>query len=252
MERDGFVVRESVFGRDELDAMIQASEELVAGLVEGRKGRRFTVGSYTFETDALSLVMLKWEGDTDEIHGIEPFAHLSADLEGWGLDPRLVEPMAAFVEDDEPVLYTEKLNMKRPQIGGPNPLHQDYPYWKPDTPRAPEIATAVLFLDDATLENGCVHVVPGSHTSGAWRGRSDGDPFLANEIDQVAIGDVDLVALPVEAGSLVLFGAFLVHCSAPNTSDGDRRAILFSYQPPVEPCPTQLDLMRRLAESWNP
>ena len=80
--------------------MIARSEELVAGLVDGRHGRRFTVGSYTFEPDALSLVMLKWEGDSDQLHGIEPFAHLSADLEAWGLDPRLVEPMTTLVGDE--------------------------------------------------------------------------------------------------------------------------------------------------------
>jgi hypothetical protein len=80
LERDGYVVREAVFDRAELDAMITSSEELVAGLVAGRHGRRFTVGSYTFEPDALSLVMLKWEGDSDQLHGIEPFAHLSTDL----------------------------------------------------------------------------------------------------------------------------------------------------------------------------
>ena len=39
--------------------------------------------------------------------------------------------------------------------------------------------------------------------------------------------------VPVElrAGSTVSFGAFLVHQSTPNTSDKERRALLFSYQP---------------------
>ena len=67
--------------------MIASSEELVAGLVEGRHGRRFNVGSYVFEPDALSLVMLKWEGDTDQLHGIEPLAHLSAGARAVGPRP---------------------------------------------------------------------------------------------------------------------------------------------------------------------
>jgi phytanoyl-CoA hydroxylase len=160
--------------------------------------------------------------------------------------------MRDLVGHDEPMLFTEKLNLKRAGHGGANPLHQDYPYWKPDTPRAAEIATAVLFLDDATIENGCLHDEPGSHRDGVRAGRTDGDAFLANEIDSTALGDVHLEALEVEAGTIVFFGAFLVHCSAPNTSGTDRRALLFSYQPPTEPCPTQLDLMRRLAEAFAP
>ena len=77
----------------------------------------------------------------------------------------------------------------------------------------------------------------------------DGDALLANEIDLDTVANMEGVPLEVEAGSVVFFGAFLVHCSAPNTSDTDRRALLFSYQPPVEPCPTQVDLLRQLGES---
>ena len=68
--------------------------------------------------------MLKWEGDTDELHGIEPFAHLSADLEAWGLDPRLVEPMVTFVGDDAPralhrEAQPEAAPRRRPQPAAP-------------------------------------------------------------------------------------------------------------------------------------
>jgi ectoine hydroxylase-related dioxygenase (phytanoyl-CoA dioxygenase family) len=201
------------------------------------------VRSYTFETEALSLVMLKSEGDTDEIHGIEPFAHLSADLEGWGLDPRLVEPMAAFVGDDEPVLYTEKLNMKRPQIGGPNPLHQDYPYWADGAPDAAHTATAIVYLDDTTLENGCLEVAPGSHRTGRLPTRTDSDPFGNLEMDAVANEHLERVALPLPAGSVVLFGAFLAHATGPNNSDTQRRALLYSYQPAG--CAHMIDEIRK-------
>ncbi|MET0904109.1 MAG: phytanoyl-CoA dioxygenase family protein [Acidimicrobiales bacterium] len=231
LERDGFVVREGVFGPSEVDAMIEASEALVAGLVEGRHGRRWTVGSYTFEPDMLSLVMLKWEGDSDQLHGIEPVAHLSADLEAWGLDPRLVDPMVAFVGDEHPVLYTEKLNLKRPFVGGPNPLHQDYPYWIDGAFDAARTATAIVYLDETTLENGCLEVVPGSHRSGRLPTRSDMDVFGANEMDPVANADLERVSLPLSAGSVVLFGAFLAHATGPNRTDTHRRALLYSYQP---------------------
>ncbi len=244
MERDGYVVRERVFAPDEVAAMIDASEQLVAGLVEGRKGRRFAVGSYTFEADLLEEVMLKWEGDLDVLHGIEPFAHLSEDLERWGLDPRFTEPMQAFTGDPHPVLFTEKLNLKRPFHGGPNPLHQDHPYWIEDNPHAARIATAIVYLDDTTRENGCLEVVPGSHRQGEHPRRIDADAFGQLEMDPVANAHMERVAVEVPAGSVVLFGAFLAHATGPNTTDRDRRALLYSYQPASYP--HSLEALRKL------
>ncbi|HVP31709.1 MAG TPA: phytanoyl-CoA dioxygenase family protein [Myxococcota bacterium] len=55
---------------------------------------------------------------------------------------------------------------------------------------ATRVATAMALLDDATVENGCLHVVPGSHRSGVWKGRTDGDAFARNEIDASAYTDV--------------------------------------------------------------
>ena len=48
---------------------------------------------YVFEPDALTDVTIKWEGDSDAVHGIEPFAHLSPDLTKWAYDPRFIEPL---------------------------------------------------------------------------------------------------------------------------------------------------------------
>jgi ectoine hydroxylase-related dioxygenase (phytanoyl-CoA dioxygenase family) len=163
LESDGYVVRESVFTRDEVAEITNACEELVDRIVAARNGRRYTVGSYTFEPDLESEVTVKWEGDTDAVHGLEPFAHLAPDLEKWAYDPRFIEPMIDVIDDPEPVLFTEKLNLKRPQVGGVNPLHQDFPYWDDFADDPARIATSILFLDDADLENGTVQVVPGSH-----------------------------------------------------------------------------------------
>lgn len=252
LDEDGYVLRRDVFTAGEVADIATACESLVDDVVHDHNGFRFNFGSYVFDPDLLRHVTIKWEGDSDIVHGLEPFAHLSPAINAWAHDARFVDPMRDLVGHDEPMLFTEKLNLKRAGHGGANPLHQDFPYWKPQTPRAANIATAVLFLDDATIENGCLHVVPGSHRDGVWAGRTDGDPGLANEIDSSDLGDLHLEPLEVEAGAVVYFGAFLVHSSAPNTSGGDRRALLFSYQPPIEPCPTQLDLMKKLADSLAP
>ena len=228
---DGYVVRERVFDAAECRGIVDACEDLVDRLVRNRQGKRTRFGSYVFDSDLTNGVVIKWEGDTDIVHGIEPFAHLSPALEACGYDPRFVEPMKDIIGCETLGLFTEKLNLKRPRHGGVNPLHQDYPYWIHPAEVAAEVATAMLFLDDANVDNGCLCVVPGSHTAGMWKTRTDGDRFAANEIDAAAYPDAKPVPLEVPAGTVVFFGPLLVHQSAPNRSDQQRRALLYSYQP---------------------
>ena len=73
--------------------------------------------------------------------------------------------------------------------------------------------------------------MPGSHTAGRWTTRDDSDVFGNLEIDPSCEAGVDPVPIEVEAGSVVYFGPFLVHKSAPNRSSKERRSLLFSYQP---------------------
>jgi ectoine hydroxylase len=242
LERDGFVVRRDVFAPAEVADMIDEGETLLADLVRDRVGHRMKVGSYVFDPDLLRGVMIKWEGDSDVVHGIEPFAHLSPALDRWGRDDRLVQPMRSIIGHPEPDLFTEKLNLKRARHGGPNPLHQDYPYWRDSAEDPRQVATTIVYLDDADVDNGCTWVVPGSHRDGMWQTRTDTDVFGQNEIDASAYPDVEPVPIEVAAGSTVSFGPMLVHQSTPNPSDRERRALLYSYQPRGRP--TLLDQLR--------
>lgn len=228
---NGYVVREAVFDAGERARIIDASEELVDRLVRDRQGQRVKVSNYVFDSDDANGVVIKWEGDTDIVHGIEPFAHLSPALKSWGYDARFVQPMKDIIGHEQLELFTEKLNLKRPRYGGVNPLHQDYPYWIHPAESAEEVATAMLFLDDSNIGNGCLFVIPGSHRAGVWKTRTDGDRFAANEVDASAYPNEKPVPLEVPAGTVVFFGPMLVHQSAQNLSDEQRRALLYSYQP---------------------
>ena len=185
-DADGYVVREGVFTNAEIGEMVAACEQLVADLVSDRQGRRIHAGSYVFDPDVTRQTMIKWEGDSDIVHGIEPFAHLSPVLNEWAHDPRFLD-LARDVLGAEPMLFTEKLNLKRPRHGGVNPMHQDHPYWVGTADDADRVMTIMLMLDDATLANGCLHVVPGSHKAGEWDKRSDTDVFGQNEIDYTSL-----------------------------------------------------------------
>ncbi len=232
---EGFAVRRGVFNGAEVAAISADCEALVARLLEERRRTRLEAGSYRFEIQGRLRTTIKWEAEHPEIvQGVEPFAHLSPALERWGLDSRLVEPCKDLVGADELALFTEKLNLKRARGGGPIVLHQDFPYWSELSPVAGQVATAIVFLDDATRENGCLEVAPGSHRGGL-RARRSVEGFGSLEMDPERYDLTKLVALEAPAGSVVFFGAFLVHRSMPNRSGGDRRALLYSYQPAGHP-----------------
>jgi hypothetical protein len=230
LDRDGFVVRERVFSAQECDRMGRDCDDLADHLLARKRGNKNVMGSYVFERDEELLTTVKWEpDDPDLIMGIEPFAHVSPALNDWGLDARLVDPCKDLTGENELVLFTEKVNFKRARKGGPIILHQDYPYWAPFAKVARDVVTAMIFLDGATRENGCLEVVPGTHKEGVQQTWQN-DGFKNREIDTTKFDMNRLVPLEVPAGSVAFFGSLLVHRSLPNTSGSDRRALLYSYQ----------------------
>jgi phytanoyl-CoA dioxygenase PhyH len=236
LDEEGYLVREAAFRGAELEAIREACEALCRRLVGSAAtspaaSPRIPAGSYLFQLCADPLTMLKWEPDHPEVlQGVEPFAHFDEALRRLGCDPRLVEPMRGLIGAPEIELFTEKLNLKRGRVGGPIVLHQDYPYWTQSSEHPEEIATAVLFLDDAHAGNGGLEVLPGSHRGGPRLGGAK-PGFGRNELKPESVSDDELVLLEVPAGTLVCFGSLLVHRSLPNASDTDRRTLLYSYQP---------------------
>jgi len=227
----GFVLRSGVFDTGELRAMGDACEAVVDRLLMEKRRAKHALGSYMFELQRQLQTIVKWEpSDPDLVQGLELFAHLSDSLNRWALDLRFTEPCKDLVGEEDVGLFTEKLNLKRARKGGPIILHQDFPYWTDLTSAAARIASAMLFLDDATVENGCLEVVPGSHRE-RLPSRRPLEGLGGMEIDPAKYDHSRLVPVPVEAGAVIFFGPFLVHRSLPNRAGADRRALLFSYQP---------------------
>lgn len=242
LERDGVVVREGVFSPAECAEIAADCETLVNDLQAAKRDKKLAVGSYMFEALDDFATIVKWEPFAPEVvQGVEPFAHFSEPLRRWGLDPRLVDPCKAIVGQEDIILFTEKLNVKRAKHGGAIVLHQDFPYWEGMTPIAHRIATAMVFLDDATRENGCLEFARGTHKVGKHLQKKNTDGFGSLEMDDQVFDLGRLELLEVPAGTVVYFGAFLVHRSLPNTSGDDRRALLYSYQPAGHPHGVELN-----------
>lgn len=106
--------------------------------------------------------------------------------------------------------------------------HQDERYI-PTRDRS--LVGAWIALDDATVDNGCLWVLPGSHRTGfVHPTRAHGRPDEFDTADE-AYGFDDGGAIPVEvpAGSVVFFNGYLLHRSLRNRSDGFRRALVNHY-----------------------
>ena len=94
---------------------------------------------------------------------------------------------------------------------------------------------AWIALDDATVENGCLWVIPGSHRPGViWPAKEHDDERFDCVVEafDFPYTDDDAVAVEVEvtAGSIVFFNGYLLHRSLPNRAAGGfRRALVNHY-----------------------
>ena len=120
---------------------------------------------------------------------------------------------------------------KVPKVAaGAVPWHQDKSYW-PDANSNPVI-TVWIPLVHATPENGCLHLIPGTHKKRVIEHVQEtysGTGFLAIEDEHVK--GKKILQLPLQTGSAVLFNDRLLHMSTPNNSDHVRWSVDLRYQP---------------------
>ncbi len=119
-----------------------------------------------------------------------------------------------------------KVNSKLPGTATEVKFHQDFPF-QPMT--NDDIITCLLFVDDVTLENGPLEVVPGTHTGpiySLWHGGR----FTGAVADDVkAQHSENTVMCTGKAGSVCLMHARLLHGSAPNRSESARTLYITTY-----------------------
>lgn len=113
-------------------------------------------------------------------------------------------------------LFKDKINFKMP--GGPGfKAHQDQQAgWGR---YAPLFVTAMVSIDPATVENGCLEMVPGRHREG----------LLGEEWNPLDSVDFVLHAVPTAPGDVVFFDSFVPHASKPNFTDRPRRILYLTY-----------------------
>lgn len=124
----------------------------------------------------------------------------------------------------DPILFQEMALVKPPFVGSEKPWHQDNAYFSVAPLDA--ILGVWIALDDAGVENGCMHVIPGAHREGAVRHHHGIDC----EIDPALLPVERAVPVPVPAGGAMFFYGMLPHETPPNRSPERRRALQFHYR----------------------
>ncbi len=207
--RDGFIHLPDVITGAELEAMRNA----VAGAVQSESvsdDPNRVKSSY--EQIFIQKVNL-WSRHTD----VKPFvlsrrfANIAAKL--MGARARIWHDQALF---------------KEPHTGAKTPWHQDTPYW-PHEPKR-EQTTIWIALRDATIHNGCMSFLPGTHKLLDIEPVNLADPQELYAVAPQTKG-IKPTTIELKAGSCTFHNGMTFHYAGPNRSDGMREAFAIIYMP---------------------
>jgi ectoine hydroxylase-related dioxygenase (phytanoyl-CoA dioxygenase family) len=121
-------------------------------------------------------------------------------------------------------------------MGAPTPWHQDEAYWNPALEY--HALSVWIPLQEATLENGCMQFIPGSHRLEVLPHHSiNRDPRIHGlEVDSVDASPA--VACPLPPGGATFHLSRTLHYTGPNGTANPRRAFIMGFGLPTKPYPS--------------
>ncbi len=145
---------------------------------------------------------------------------------------RMVDSVALLLDSDAPVChFHSKLMMKEPRVGGAWEWHQDYGYWYKNQFLYPDQMVSVMVaINAATVENGCLQVIKGSHKLGRVEHGFAGEQVGADQamVDN-ALKTLELVYVELQPGDTLFFHSNILHRSNANLSDKPRWSFISAY-----------------------
>lgn len=129
--------------------------------------------------------------------------------------PRIVDALTKVIGPD--VKSMQSMIFMKSEGKPGQAWHQDE-FFIPTRDRS--LTATWIALDDATVENGCLWVLPGSHRPGVIYPDRDQDDERFDctvEAYDFPYNDDDAVPVEIPAGAAVLFNGYLLHRSLPNT-----------------------------------
>lgn len=229
---NGYLVVENLVSRENLARLRTQVDEVQNTILEAQaaaKARHGTIGggsggvAYIVEPGASggTATMAK-----PSLRKLAELAPNDAFFRSIAASPAILEIVQHLTGGGPQImLYSDQVFLKPAFCGSEKPLHQDNSYFKV-TPNSAGV-TCWMALDDATVENGCMHYIPGSHKLGLVKHKEiKNTPHLIPDVDFELDKEI---AVPIPAGACIFHHLLCLHSSKANTSAHSRRAWALHY-----------------------
>jgi phytanoyl-CoA hydroxylase len=218
---NGFVVIEDFLSPEELEHWRKSVAEAMMER-NGQKipGKAITMG----EDDGINKDAEYYSNVFDQILNLW---QTNAKVKELMVDPRIGKMAADLSGADGIRIWHDQALVKRPWAN-PTSWHVDTPFWSFSDRKALSIWVA---LDDATLENGCLFFIPGSHKVTTFE-----NPGIGRNMNAIFDCYPNLVKSPstavkMKAGSCSFHNGLTIHGAHANMTPGFRRAMTCAYMP---------------------
>ncbi|ONK65421.1 uncharacterized protein A4U43_C07F36920 [Asparagus officinalis] len=235
---NGYLVIDSFSSFEEIQEMRDRMDELLKGFdpskssVFSTKNQREVTDEYFYESAENVSFFFEEKAFGDDGSLKQP-KELSINKVGHALHE--IEPIFKKFTNSEnvtsmflslgykrPVVIQSMYIFKQPGIGGEVVPHQDNSFIYTE----PTSCTGLwLALEDATITNGCLWAIPGSHKKGLVRRFIRDENGVHFDRPSPSYDQKEFVPLEVKSGSLVVIHGDLVHQSFENLSPDSRHAL---------------------------
>jgi phytanoyl-CoA hydroxylase len=121
---------------------------------------------------------------------------------------------------------------KQPEFSSDTGWHQDIRYW---SFTRPELVSVWLALGAETLDNGCLHLIPGSHRMTFERHRFDEDLFFRPDLPENSHLISTKIAAELSPGDVLFFHGRTFHAASRNFTPNPKFSVVFTVRPADNP-----------------
>ncbi|MBJ7387893.1 MAG: phytanoyl-CoA dioxygenase family protein [Sphingomonadaceae bacterium] len=176
--------------------------------------------------------------------------HLQGIAHDFAVSDRAASLVSSILGDDIDV-FQSMFILKNPGAWG-QPWHQDSYYF--DFDHQPQVGLW-LAISEATLDNGCLSVLPGSHTNAVLEHVPDlREGANQGYLEILGVDEGNAIPVLMNPGDLLVFNSFLLHRSVDNRGGARRSAMVYHYgrADSVNLASPEVQAMQQRVTKWIP